>query len=735
MTQITAHSDRDVFYAMGYLHARDRTWELELGRRTAQGRVSEMLGQSALQQDIWIRTLGLYRAAKVSEKYLSGEALASLQAYAEGVNRGFKEAAPFCPELVTFGVRPEPWQVADSLSMLKLVALSMAGSLTAEIERTAALRLLNKAQTLSLFSEGKGAIQAGLSDRYLELAKRLAESQPASLANVQAVGSNAWVIAGSHTRDGKPILANDPHMTLTMPSAWYAVRQAGPLLKVDGMTLVGLPLVIFGKNRNIAWGGTNLMADASDLFVELPVSGSPGAYVDGAGTKPFVTRTEVITIAPKSPSFLNESVPPVHLLVRETERGPVISDALGQPDLSLALRWTGLDANDTSYDAFLRMNRARNWMEFRAAAAVHVAPSLNLLYADDNGNIGYVVAGRIPVRAQGIGDYPRPGWSGAFRWKGYVPADRLPSIFNPPKGYLVSANNQMDEVLYPDFISNDWAEPFRARRIDQMLRADIDARKKVDISETAMMQNDVVSLEAAQMLPVFLGNHPVTFNGKLALSMLRRWDGRMAADSTGAVLFEAWLQRLRERLVSPVVDRVRSPNNGGTTKRLLINKMTTEVLLNEVRSDTPAWCAKKGCAAELSVSLEAALRDLEKLAGSDPNQWRWGELHQVRLAHIPFSKVPLLSPLFDRRYPSAGSRNTVNAANARFDLSNGYEQTFGAAFRQVMQPGLGRHLYVNSTGQIANPLSVHYDDMIEAVQAGSLFELGPVQEVTGVLQP
>jgi penicillin amidase len=726
---LKASNDRDIFFATGYVHGQDRAWQLELLRRTAQGRLSEVLGKATLQQDIWFRTLGIYSTAESAKQTLSKEAVVSLQEYADGVNAALDVPKSITPEFIALGIKPEKWTPIDSLAIVKLMGLSMAGSMTTELERYAAKQVLDPQKLHLLFGDVAGLPEkdAQAQSRSLDLVIALMQQIKAteSLLGIggKDVGSNAWVVSGTHTADGKPMLANDPHMGLSMPSPWYAVTQSGATLNTAGLTLVGTPLVIFGKNASIAWGGTNMMADVQDLFFEQVRGADSLAYRDGNEWKPFRVRYETIAVARATPSWLHDPVPPVRIRVRETVRGPLVSDALMDFDQPVSLRWTGLDSDDSSYEAFYRLSYASDWNTFRAALALQVVPTLNMLYADTKNNIGFTAAGRIPVRAAGHGEIPQPGWTGEYRWIRYVGPASMPHIYNPERGYIVSANDKMADDIYSDFITMDWVPGYRAQRIKSLLDRSINAKRPLDAPLFMAMQGDMLSPEASAVVPILLRTLPRTPLERQVLRHLREWNYHMKMDSSGATIYSVWMQRLQQALLIQHLARIRSTRLMGSTTTSLVSSIRPDVILNSVNAIDGGLCTQRGCAQELRQSFEHAVRDLTKLRGADPDNWRWGDVHFLHLRHTPFSSVPIASALFDRQYGSGGGPYTLNVSNSKFAGSNGYEQTFGATFRQIMQPGPGLHLLIGSTGQSGNPLSQNYADMSALYVRGGYLDI------------
>ncbi|MES2316848.1 MAG: penicillin acylase family protein [Pseudomonadota bacterium] len=738
VVHIRAGSERDVYFAMGYAHAQDRLWQLELQRRIAQGRLSEVFGRKSVRQDVWFRTLGLYQAAESAWPALSKPAQESLAAYAAGINAQVASRKALPPEFVLLGIRPEAWRPIDSLAWIKVFALNLGGNFTQEIERFIAAQALDQPHLQALY----GGYPADAPTTVAPAAgARIAARTMAGLLDVQHslerdaqiggrfVGSNAWVVSGKLSEGGKAILANDPHLSLQMPSLWYAVSQKGGKLDTAGMSLVGLPLVIFGKNAQIAWGGTSMMADVQDLYVEQASPTDPARYMDDGALKTFATRTELINIKADFPAALHEPLAPIKIQVRSSERGPIVSDVVNVFDQPVSLRWTALDAGDTTYESFFRVNYATDWNSFRAALAFHVAPTLNMLYIDNADNIGYVGAGRIPLRASGDGSLPSPAASGAQRWTGAIPAAAMPASFNPARGFIVSANNKVTGPDYPHFISNDWAPPARAERIEQLLAARVAEGKPVSVDYMLTMQSDLLNREALRMLPLLANYKGSDERQRRALAYLARWNANMGLDSQAASIYTAWMRHLRTSLFGARLSGYWNKEGKDSYLDAVAANTSIDTLYSSLTGKSGLWCdgaqGERRCDAALGASLELALDELQKLRGTNMDNWAWGEVHTTYFKHMPFSEVKLLEMLFTRKLASGGAPGTINAANASFQQSKGYVQNFGAAFRQVIQPGTGRHLYINSTGQSGHPLSSHYADMVGPFGRGNYYNLDP----------
>jgi penicillin amidase len=720
---VNARTDRDAFFAVGFAHAQDRMWQLELERRTAAGRLSEVFGRDAVPQDARMRVLGLYEAAEQSWSRLSPEARASLTAYAAGVNAWLAQDPVLPPEFIVLGVRPEPWREVDSLAWSKVFALNLGNNMWNETSNMIASQYLSRQQMVDLLGFSQGDLPAAAAGGVMseKAAARLLSFREGLEGGLKIggryVGSNAWVVSGRLMEGGQAALANDPHLGVQMPSPWYAARLKGDRLNVSGMTLVGLPVVIFGQNGDIAWGGTSMMADVQDLYVEQPNPADPAQYKRGDGWAGFDVRSEVIKIRADFPVSFRAPVEPVKVQFRRTLDGPVISDVIGAYDQPVALRWTALDPDDASYESFLRVNYARDWDTFKDSFRTYVAPALNMLYADKSNNIGSLGVGRIPVRAKGEGRLPAPGWTNEYRWTGYIPFEDWPQRFNPEEGYIVSANNRPVGPDYPYFISADWAPPHRARRIEQLLQEKVSRGEPIPLEHFGRMQGDTVDLSVRGLLDYLKRVPPSGAEQQKALGYLQDWDGSMSLDSQGAAIFFVWARHLREEVFSTALKDSWNKQRQSAEMERVVAATSYDQVLHALTEQPSAWCGAAGgsCAPLLGRSLDTTIAELKKLRGSGMDSWRWGDIHHTLYAHMPFSEVTWLDSVFERKIPSGGSPDTVNVANAVYERATGYDQTFSAGFRQIIQVGgpSTRHLYMNSTGQSGNALSAHYDDMVK----------------------
>jgi penicillin amidase len=693
---IEASSQHDLYLALGFVHAQDRLFQMDLQRRVGAGRLSEAVGAAGIETDRLMRTLGLYRHAAASVGAASAEFRGVLDAYAAGVNAFLNSGKTLPVEFAMLGYRPEPWTPADSLVIGKLLALQLSGNYRQELSRARLAQILSSTEIGDLFPEYPKDAPITLSNLASSLhglpLDALLDALPDDHSPQRA--SNNWVVDGAHSVTGKPLLANDPHLYFAAPLVWYLARLEAPNIDLTGATTPGAPVVILGHNSRVAWGFTTTNADVEDVFVEQLDPGDPRRYATPNGTAAFDAREELIGIKGQASETLN---------VRETRHGPVISDLAANTTLAaahsaLALQATFLNDDDQSVEAVWRLGLARDWTGWLNALRLFTAPVQNMVYADCDGNIGFMVPGRIPIRKAGDGHMPVPGASGDHDWSGFIPFDSLPRAFNPPAGHIASANNKIVPDSYPYLITRDWDAPYRIARIE----AGLAETPQQSTASSMRLQADIVSLSANELLPLMLAATPRGTREAAAIDLLRQWDHRMDPDRPEPLLFASWIRALNRRLFQPRLGTIYGRYWSASAR------VTLTVLRGK-----PSWCGSEGCPALIAGALEEALDDLTTRYGATMERWRWGEAHRARFDHPLFSHIWALRDLFDRHPPAGGAADTVNAGS--FNAST--EQT---PFADLHGPGL-RAVYDlsdldNSTfqialGQSAHVLSPHYDDL------------------------
>jgi penicillin amidase len=477
----------------------------------------------------------------------------------------------------------------------------------------------------------------------------------------------------------------------------------GDRLHVTGVTFPSVPLFPIGHNERIAWGATNVEPDVQDLYVERINPANPNQVeVNGAWVDMTITE-EIIHVDGQDE--------PLRWAARATRHGPLISDVQGT-DQPVALRWTALDPDDTTVDAFMGVNYAQNWEDFRAAMADYVAPSQNFVYADVDGNIGYFMSGRIPIRAQGEGMLPVPGWNDDYAWEGFIPLDELPQAFNPEQGYVATANNRVVDDRYPYMISNDFAEPYRAERIVELIEQYSSNGETISLQEMAAIQADQASAQARAMLPFVRSLTPADDRQRQALALLAAWDGTVAGDSAAAAIYKVWSMEfdrllIEDDLSNDLWDELSTFAHPVFVQNILADEALQQVWCDDVTTPGPETCEAIGVQA-----LEGALDALAARLGANMERWTWQAVHHTQYPHRPFSDVGYLRPFFHRSIPNGGDGFTVNVAPASRDQP--YDQFHGPSYRQLVDLAdwqAGR--FIITTGQSGNVLSPHYADFIE----------------------
>ncbi|MGW6905016.1 penicillin acylase family protein [Streptomyces sp. NPDC054940] len=840
--QIYASSDEDLFMAQGYVQAQDRFYEMDVRRHMTSGRLSEMFGKDQVENDEFLRTLGWDRIAQEEyDKTLSASTKKYLQAYAKGVNAYLdgKDNKDISLEYAALGFandyKPAQWTPVDSVAWLKAMAWDLRGNMQDEIDRALMTSRLGPKEIADLYpgypySRNKTIVQSG---QYDEITKTFEQGGSASTAgsstggstsgsagtasssaanglqsqlaglqdvldglptavgvNGNGIGSNSWVVAGKYTITGKPLLANDPHLSPSLPSVWYQMglhcRAVSSKCKYDvsGYTFAGMPGVIIGHNQNISWGMTNSGVDVTDLYLEK-LSGD--GYLYDAKTVPFKTREETIKVAG------GESK---KIVVRETNNGPLLSDRSSElvkvgkkasvntaaPDrgdgYGISLRWTALEPG-TSMDAVFAMNKAADWNDFRAAATLFDVPSQNLVYADTKGHIGYTLPGKIPTRASGYdGSVPAPGWDSKSRWTGYIDDDELPYEYDPSRGYIVTANQAVvDKTKYPYTLTTDWGYGSRSQRITDLIQSKIDDGGKISTDDMRQMQLDnsseIAKLLVPKLLKIDIDDKKVKDAEEVreAQELLEGWDYTQDADSAAAAYFNsvwrnilklAFGNKLPKELrvkgqclfVDPVnttgpadqTDKVREcgerdadqaqPDGGDRWFEVVRS------LMDDEDSDwwtTPSSGNRPGATNRDDLFMRAmvdARWELTAKLGKDIDTWSWGRLHRLFLKNQTLgTEGPGFLQYALNRGPwkLSGGEATVNATG--WNAAGGYGVVWVPSMRMVVNLGdLDKSKWINLTGASGHAYNAHYTDQTDKWADGELldwsFSDGAVDEST-----
>lgn len=705
---IFATTDHDAYFGLGYVHAQDRMWQLEMNRRIGSGRLSEILGDATLSIDKFQRTMGYRRVAATTFRALSGEAKMALEAYAAGVNAWIGEGHLLPIEFQLLGVKPEPWSPLDSIVWEKMMAWNLGGDYDMELLRqqlSNALGPERAAQLLPAYpTDGidilpTTQVQPAVATALFAIDNQL--QADFGLGGL-AIGSNDWVVAGSRTETGKPMLADDPHLGASIPSIWYLAELQGDRLHVIGATLPGMTAVVIGHNDHISWGVTNVGPDVQDLYIERTNPDNPNQVeVNGAWQNMQITEEQIV---------VKGQAEPIRWAARATRHGPLISDVQGV-DSPMALRWTALLPDDTTLDAFLGINYATNWDEFKAAMKLFIVPSQNFVYADVEGNIGYFAPGLIPIREQGQGMLPVPGWNNDYDWIGWIPFDKLPQALNPPAGYIATANNRVVDEGYPYMLSNDWAPPYRAQRIAQLIEQMSSNGEKISLDEMAAIQADQSSAQVAELLPFLRTVAPANERQRAALDSLQQWDGVLGRSSVAATIYEAWMMSFERALVEDDLNSSLYAELASRSHPTFLNNILTDAALGSIWCDNIKSVTAETCTDTAQQALETALTDLESRLGASMSGWQWEKVHITQYPHNPFSQVSYLRWLFHRTIGNGGDRYTVNVAPVNLDQA--FNQTHVPSYRHLVDMAdLSRSRFMTTTGQSGNVISRHYADFI-----------------------
>lgn len=711
---IFAGSANDAWFALGYVHAQDRMWQMEFTRRLGAGRLAEVVGEPGLSVDRFMRTLGLYGHAEVAAERLSADTLAAMEAFAAGVNAWLEHRAAWLPpEFMLLNYDPEPWRVADSIVWGNLLAYQLSGNWHGELFRAGLSRHMEAAQIAELWpGEPAGApitLDAARRAAKLDINAMLS-AEPAELRSHSA--SNAWVMAGSRTATGAPILANDPHLGFTAPVTWYLMRIETPEMTLVGATAPGMPFPILGHNGHVAWGMTSTGGDTQDLFVETLAPGNPDRYLSPDGPLSFETREETIHV---------KNGKDVALTVRRTRHGPVISDVLeDSKDLAgektvVALAAAADGPGQRSADALAAVAGARTASEFERIVSAFQAPLVNILFADTEGTIGFVTPGLLPIRRAGDGRYPVDGASGEYDWTGFVPVEGMPRLLNAAAGAIVNANNRLVGEDYPHLITSRWDDAYRAERIHEML----DGGGKISVADTMRHQGDVLSPAARALVPKMLAVAGEGVGGRAgrALEMLAGWDYRMAADRPEPLIYQAWLRHAVRRIAKDEMgddfDLYWRPRPG---------------FVGHVLAVGARWCGGD-CGDEMRAALDDALKELVDELGGDMSAWRWDALHEARFVHRLFNEIPIINRLGNLSIPTGGGDNTVGRGMTAGRGEEPYAHIHGAGYKAVYDlSDLANSRFMLAAGQSGNPFSDHYADLLEPWRDGQYIRIAGSRE-------
>ncbi|HEU5144645.1 MAG TPA: penicillin acylase family protein [Dermatophilaceae bacterium] len=768
---IYADNAADLFRGQGFVSAQDRFFEMDLRRHVTAGRLAELVGEGGLASDKVIRTMGWRRVAEQELPKLSPETRQYLQAYADGVNAYIHQAESPSDMALEYPLlmrsnpdyRVEDWTPVDSLAWLKAMAWDLRRDYTDELARARLSRRTAVKQIAALYpaypvdrnlpilsgqewspaastatDQAAAAVPAALREgdaqSAFEQATAALAKVPVSIGRGEDIGSNSWVVGGSRTSSGKPLLANDTHLSLGIPSIWSQVNLQCRTVstecpfRVSGFSFAGMPGVIIGHNAKISWGVSNLGPDVTDFYLEQ-ITGD--TYLRDGVPARLTQRTETIKVAGGAD---------VDVVVRETVHGPILSEVIdavdeagdrsvvrGSPQTNryaVSLAWTALVPN-RSADAIFGMNKAANWQQFRSAAASFSVPSQNLVYADTAGHIGYQAPGLIPIRRSATpgampGFWPAPGWDSQWDWQGYVPFAELPNVLDPPDDVIVTANQAVTAGSVP-YLTSEWDYGFRAQRIHTLL----DTKAKLTPDLMRQIQGDTRNDYAPSLVEHLLSVQVDDFTAQ-AQRLLRDWDGTQGADKGRDSASASYYNAVWKHLLQYTFDEL-PPDmapDGGSRWMIVVEQLLKDPK-NDWWDDKTTPGVTEGSIEILKRALVDARLDLARNLGKAPGTWRWGRLHQVELKHAVMGGegVPgLIQDVFDRGGIEVGGGNSIVNAFSWNASAPGYKVVAGASQRMVVDlSDLDKSLWVNSTGQSGHANHENYDDQIDAWAANEQF--------------
>lgn len=750
VTHVLAQNPHDAWRALGHVHAQERAWQLEFNRRLMHGTLSEILGPSTLDTDKLMRGLAIREAAQAQLEGLPPVAREALLAYADGIN-GFFAARDrrLPPEFDLLGVQPGRWEPADSVGWALIMALDLGGNWGHEFARLSLLRTLDTERLWQLMPPYPGeapATDVDLAGLYRALQlyvpdpQKVTEAVPPTVAPAaepltalaawsqdfvreagwdNGRGSNNWVVHGSRTVSGKPLLANDPHLGLSAPAIWYFARLQAPAgrtadgqviaaMDVLGATLPGLPFVVLGRTAQVAWGFTNTGPDVQDLYLEQLHPENPLLYRTPEGWAPFGVREEIFRVKGQD----DVSVP-----MRTSRHGPVLSDVqsrhaqvIDTDRFVIALRWSALDEDNRTVLAGLRANQATSVAELLAAFADYHSPMQSVVAADVEGATAFKAVGRVPVRfarnrLRGVA--PAPGWDPRYDWRGWIPAERTPAgdAATAAQGWIATANQRVVAPGYPYFLTQDWVLPYRYERIAHLL----EATPRHDVASMAAIQGDTHSLATVPLLPHLLQAPARHALAPAARQALQGFDGEMAADRPAPLIFAAWADELARGLIVPRIGQSLFDHTYGKRDY----RAAVEGILAR---DDAWWCQPLSCAQQSGQALDRALQRLQAAQGPDVARWRWGEAHRAVSSHRPLGHVAALARFFDVQVPTGGDGYTVNvgqynAGDAKAPFANRHAASLRAIYDLA---DLEQSRFIYQTGQSGLFYSPRYRDMQSA---------------------
>jgi penicillin amidase len=671
---IYAQTSHDLFFAQGWITARDRLFQIDLWRRIGTGKLAEVLGPAAVTRDRIARLVRFRGDWNEEWAGYSPDAKDIASAFTAGINAHIKGLGGARPvEFRVAGYDPGPWDARDVAA--RIAGLLMTRNLAIEVSRALDVKHFGMDEVQRFRPPDplfKLELPRGLDLADLSAAILRDYTEAIGAVRIGDEGSNNWVVDGTRTVTGKPLLANDPHRPVQIPSLRKAVHLVGPGWNAIGSGEPALPGIALGHNEHIGFGFTIVGIDQGDLYVEKLNPAKPDEYLYRGGWKPMTVEREAVLVKGETS--------PRTVELKYTVHGPVIYEDRAR-SRAYALKWVGAEPGGAGYMGALSLARAKNWNEFRVAAGRYKVPSENLVYADRGGNIGWIAAGFSPIRKNWRGLFPVPGDSGQYEWQGFLPVEEKPQLYNPASHYVVTANHNILPRGYRHQLAFDWALPFRYERADEMLREN----RKFSVQDFQVMQQDVTSIPARRFQAALKKWKPRDAADAEWVRQILAWDARLTVDSTPALLFELWTAALPDRI--------------GRTA--MAKNMNLGILLATLEAGIPA--------AAWEDSLRAAVHEAERLLGKNRAQWRWGKLHTISFRHAAGHSEFDLGPV-----GRPGDANTVNATSG-----TRFRQTNGASYRHILDlSDWDKSVWSNTPGESGDPKSPHYRDLLDEWASG-----------------
>ncbi len=731
---IFAENEHDLFFAQGYVHAQDRLWQMDLTRRAGEGRLSEILGPSTVKFDKMFKTVGFKTIAEKLEQHLSPKSKEILQAYSEGINEFIRTHKGKYPiEFDMLNYEPEEWKPVHSLMIARLMAWELNISWHVDVvlgELVAKLGAEKAGKIFPTYPENAPVIVSqALDRRQLEGLRKFAslhdEFKEFFGTTGTHIGSNAWAVSPQKSASGRAMLANDPHLGLSLPAKWYEVHLRGGKVDVAGVSLPGTPLVILGNNMNVAWGFTNVMADDADFYFEK---------TDSLGADKYLFKDEWRDIEITQDTVKVKDSTEVPFTIRKTLHGPAVNEIYPLETFAssnfITMRWTGFEMSD-ELNALYLVNTANDWQSFLNGVKEFTVPGQNFVYADVKGNIGFHPGVRLPKRNSNNPTLPFIGWTGEHEWQGFIPFEQLPSLYNPPEGFIATANNKTTSNA--DYhITNLWEPPSRIQRIREVLQS----KKQFDVSDFKNLQNDNFSYFAKDVTPYILSacNSVPVLDEKVqtAVNYFRNWNFILSKEDVPTTIFEVFFSHLikniyRDEMGEDLFRQYITLANIPYRVTLAMLSDTTNIWFDDVATDTVETRDDI-----IRKSMNETLADLTDRLGGEMKQWRWGRIHTLTLKH-PFGDMKVLQPIFNiGPFEVSGSGTTVN--NGEYHFTKPYEMTLGPSMRKIVDfADVNKALSVIPSGESGQPLHDHYSDQTPLWKNGEYHELPLGEEAVASL--